>query len=161
MHYATKVPSAFNASIGSHFRHCLDHFETLLAGLDTENAENAENEGLLDYDARRRDPLVESDCTIALGRTQQFREACALLSPAVFEKEVRVRCMVSCNDAASPTVCSTFGREAMYTVVHAIHHFALINIMCDILSVRTPKNFGIAPSTIAYEEAMLAAATSC
>jgi hypothetical protein len=156
MHYATKAPSAFNASIGSHFRHCLDHFETLLAGLDAENA------GLVDYDARRRDPLVESDCTVALARAEQIRIACDRLSPAVFEREVRVRCMVSCSDAASPTVGSTFGREAMYAVVHAIHHFALINIMCDILNVETPKNFGIAPSTIAHEarQATLAAAAA-
>ena len=27
--YTRKVPVAFNASIGGHYRHCLDHFRTL------------------------------------------------------------------------------------------------------------------------------------
>ena len=28
--YVSKVPIAFNASIGGHYRHCLDHFRSLL-----------------------------------------------------------------------------------------------------------------------------------
>ncbi len=28
--YTCKVPGAFNASIGGHYRHCLDHFRILL-----------------------------------------------------------------------------------------------------------------------------------
>ena len=28
--YTHKVPVAFNASIGGHYRHCLDHFSSLL-----------------------------------------------------------------------------------------------------------------------------------
>ena len=28
--YIRKLPGAFNASIGGHYRHCLDHFRTLL-----------------------------------------------------------------------------------------------------------------------------------
>lgn len=29
--YTRKVPVAFNGSIGGHYRHCLDHFQCLLA----------------------------------------------------------------------------------------------------------------------------------
>jgi len=45
------VPIAFNASIGGHYRHCLDHFTSLLRGLDAE---------AVDYDHRERDARIES-----------------------------------------------------------------------------------------------------
>ena len=41
--YTRKVPVAFNASIGGHYRHCLDHFRTLLESGMTGN---------LNYDQR-------------------------------------------------------------------------------------------------------------
>ena len=151
--YTEPVPSAFNASVGSHFRHCLDHFETLLAGADAN--------GLVDYDARQRDQLVEKDCEKALARAREIRTACENLSDETFDREVTVRCKVSCATNNSPVVQSTFGREAMYTIVHAIHHYALINVMCDILRVETPKNFGIAPSTIAHHEEQVDLTVQC
>ena len=43
--YARKVPVAFNASIGGHYRHCLDHFRALL---------DAATAGDLNYDHRER-----------------------------------------------------------------------------------------------------------
>src|SRR5262245_29994906 len=44
--YTRRVPLAFNASIGGHYRHCLDHFTSLLRALDAD---------LVDYDHRERD----------------------------------------------------------------------------------------------------------
>jgi hypothetical protein len=50
--YTTRLPAAFNASIGSHYRHCLDHFRSLL---------DAAHSGDLNYDHRERGTLVEND----------------------------------------------------------------------------------------------------
>jgi hypothetical protein len=38
----------------------------------------------------------------------------------------------------------------MYVVAHAIHHYALIAVMCGVLEVRVPAGFGVAPSTLEY-----------
>ena len=56
--YTRKVPVAFNASIGGHYRHCLDHFRALL---------NAASAGDLNYNHRDRGTLVEND---RFGRTE-------------------------------------------------------------------------------------------
>lgn len=49
--YAQKVPSAFNASIGGHYRHCLEHFEALLKVDIYEE---------INYDLRDRNSILET-----------------------------------------------------------------------------------------------------
>src|SRR4051794_24117053 len=62
--YTRRVPLAFNASIGGHYRHCLDHFTSLLRGM---------NSAEVDYDHRQRDPRIESEPDFALAVTRQLR----------------------------------------------------------------------------------------
>jgi hypothetical protein len=38
----------------------------------------------------------------------------------------------------------------MCAVAHAIHHYALIAVMCGMLEVPVPAGFGVAPSTLKY-----------
>ena len=45
---------------------------------------------------------------------------------------------------------STFGRELVYAIAHAIHHYALISIMAGLMGAKLPKHFGVAPSTVAH-----------
>lgn len=40
----------------------------------------------------------------------------------------------------------------MFCVVHAIHHYALIRVMCGMIEVVVPDGFGVAPSTIKHLE---------
>src|SRR5258708_5871559 len=63
--YVRKLPAAFNASIGGHYRHCLDHFRSLLDAAIT---------GDLNYDHRERDTLIESDQFAALNASRALRE---------------------------------------------------------------------------------------
>src|SRR5215471_16117571 len=70
--YTRKVPIAFNASIGGHYRHCLDHFRSLL---------NSATEGDLNYDHRERGTLIENDRFAALNATRELREDYARLNP--------------------------------------------------------------------------------
>jgi len=139
--YTNKIPQAFNASIGTHFRHCLDHFEALIIGHDAP---------VVDYDARKRDPQIEANLDVAIERARDLHNACSAMKPVTFNREVAVRCKVACDGDDSPLVISTFAREIMYAVVHAIHHYALINVMCELMDIETPEGFGIAPSTIQH-----------
>lgn len=139
--YNRGVPAAFDASIGGHYRHSLEHFEALLPNGAVATAE-------VDYDARKRDAQVEKDRSHALERTRSLaREFEANVDTDTLASPVNVRCKVSYIENDSPLVASTLGREAMYAVVHAIHHYALISLMCRLMQVRLPAGFGIAPST--------------
>lgn len=135
--YCRKLPQAFNASIGGHYRHCLDHFECLLGTID----------GTVDYDARERDPGVETDPAIAAARTAVLMDRIEAITASQLDADVRVRCKVSYHGEASPLVASTFARETMYAIVHAVHHYALIGVMSELLGHAVPEGFGIAPST--------------
>ena len=63
---------------------------------------------------------------------------------------IRVRSKVSYAIDEPPSAISTVGREMMFCIVHAIHHYALIAVMCGILEVSVPAGFGVAPSTLKY-----------
>jgi hypothetical protein len=140
--YTARVPVAFNASIGGHYRHCLDHFASLLHSLDSD---------LVDYDHRARDRRIESDTQFALTLSEQLRARLQELRPRLLNSPVRARCEVSYAHGNSPVTSSTFGRELVYAIAHAIHHFALISVMARLLEIKLPENFGVAPSTVAHQ----------
>jgi uncharacterized damage-inducible protein DinB len=146
--YASHLPQAFNASIGGHYRHCLDHFQSLLNALEGDE---------LDYDARRRDPRVENQRAFALGETRRIFTACSIIQPEWLTRTVRVRSKVSYGDDEAPVALSTLGRELMYAVAHAIHHYALIGVMCGMLDLPVPAGFGVAPSTLKHQAQLSAA----
>ena len=139
--YARRVPLAFNASIGGHYRHCLDHFTSLLRGLDADE---------VDYDHRERDVRIESQPDFALMLTKQMRAQLERLPLGSLDSPVRARCEVSYARGDSPVTGSTFGRELVYAIAHAIHHYALISVMARLMEAKLPEHFGVAPSTVAH-----------
>jgi hypothetical protein len=142
--YTTRVALAFNGSIGGHYRHCLDHFTSLLRGLDSDD---------VDYDRRERDPRLETDPSFARSLTRQIREGLQQLSPNDLSRIVKTRCDVSYVHGNSPLTVSSYARELVYSIAHAIHHYALISIMARLLGVTLPHDFGVAPSTVAHHNA--------
>jgi hypothetical protein len=140
--YTRKVPVAFNASIGGHYRHCLDHFRALL---------DATAAGDLNYDHRERGTLVETDRFAALNATRELCEGYAKLDPAVLTRTVAVTCKTSYTTSGSQASPSTIGREIMYSVAHAVHHYALIGVMGGIMGLKMPPAFGVAPSTLKHQ----------
>ena len=146
--YTRKLPSAFNSAIGGHYRHCLDHFQSLLKGLDRDE---------VNYDHRDRDPRIENDREFALRETKRIIAACQSIPTAFVACPINVRGQVNYETNESPLIGSTVGRELMYAVAHTIHHYALIAIMCGTLGIPLPAGFGIAPSTLKYQEQKQAA----
>lgn len=139
--YTRRVPLAFNACIGGHYRHCLDHFTSLLRGLDGDT---------VDYDHRERDARIESQPDFALSLTEELRAQLERLPLEAFDTRVRARCEVSYAHGESPVTGSTFGREMVYAIAHAIHHYALISVMARLMEAKLPERFGVAPSTVAH-----------
>jgi hypothetical protein len=141
--YTRTVPVAFNASIGGHYRHCLDHFRTLL---------DAARAGDLNYDHRERGTLVETDRFAALNATRELGEGYAELDPVFLARPLTVTCKTSYATTGSQASPSTVGREIMYAVAHAVHHYALMGVMGGIMELRMSAGFGVAPSTQKYQQ---------
>jgi len=145
--FTRRVPVVFNASIGGHYRHCLDHFTSLLLALDADE---------VDYDHRKRDPRIETQPDFALSLTVEMRRTLEQLTPDTLCTEVKARCEVSYTHGNSPVTRSTLARELVYCIAHAIHHYALISVMARLMEVKLPAHFGVAPSTVAHHKATAA-----
>jgi len=144
--YTRCVPEVFNASIGGHYRHCLEHFEALLGD---------EALTVVDYDARMRNQALEKDRHRALSRTRTLIRLIDIsMDDETLSRPVGVRCKVSYRQEESPLVTSTLAREAMYVIAHAIHHYAIMASICNLLGVKLPDDFGIAPSTRDHEKSV-------
>jgi len=139
--YTRKLPAVFGSTVGGHYRHCLDHFQSLLQGLDADE---------INYDHRDRNPRIENDRDFALAETHRILRAFGSISTPFLDCPINVRSKVNYELDAAPLIGSTVGRELMYAVAHAIHHYALIAVMCGMLDVPVPAGFGIAPSTLRY-----------
>ena len=66
-------------------------------------------------------------------------------------RALSVTCKTSYAASSSQQSPSTVGREVMYVVAHAVHHYALIGIMAGLMGVGLPPGFGVAPSTIKHQ----------
>jgi len=149
--YTRKVAAAFSASIGGHYRHCLDHFRSLL---------DSAMDGDLNYDHRERGTLIECDRFAALNATQELRKGYEQLNPALLVRPLHVTCKTSYATSGSQAAPSTVGREIMYSVAHAVHHYALIGVMGGVMGLRMPAGFGVAPSTLKHQAEVAKAVAS-
>lgn len=140
--YSRKLPVAFNASIGGHDRHCLDHFRSVL---------DAAMRGDLNYDHRERGTLIEKDRGAALNATRELRDGYEQFDPVFLMRPLAVTCKTSYATTGSQISSSTVGREIMYSVAHAVHHYALIGVLCGVMGSRMPAGFGVSPSTIKHQ----------
>jgi DinB family len=139
--YTRKLPAVFSSTVGGHYRHCLDHFQGLLQGLDADE---------INYDHRERNPRIENNRKFALAETHRILRAFGSISTPFLDCPINVRSKVNYELDVAPLIGSTVGREFMYAVAHAIHHYALIAVMCGMLGVSVPAGFGVAPSTLKY-----------
>ncbi|HEU5245641.1 MAG TPA: DinB family protein [Candidatus Udaeobacter sp.] len=139
--YTRKLPTVFGSTVGGHYRHCLDHFKSLLLGLDA---------GEINYDRRERNSWIENDRAFALLETHRILHAFGSVPTPFLKCPINVRSKINYELDVAPLIGSTVGRELVYAVAHTIHHYALIAVICGILEVPLPAGFGVAPSTLKY-----------
>ena len=139
--YTQKMPTVFNASIGGHFRHCLDHFQLL---------HDSCRNGVVNYDDRQRGTSVEFNRMAAFVQTQALRQA--LQEMEQLDQPLLILAKSTYAGDTAEKAMSTLGRELIYAVSHAIHHFALIKVMANLQGASLPASFGIAPSTLQYRD---------
>lgn len=132
------------STIGQHLRHTLEFFLCLETGFLA---------GVVDYDKRAHDKLIETDKQVALSAIERVKVFVSQLK----EKALELHVGYSMNETYV-TVETTAMRELVYNIEHAVHHMAIIKIgVREIASYITlDADFGIAASTIRHKEAVAA-----
>jgi len=132
-----------HSPIGAQYRHVLEHYQGLLTGID---------EGLVDYDARARDPLIERDRGHALQSTRDLLEAIATLP---HDSDLSLEVQMDCGGGGDRPEwsLSSLGRELQFLVSHTVHHYALIALLLEAMGQEAPADFGVAPSTLTHQRA--------
>ena len=133
--YKRSLPVLNNSSIGQHTRHVIEFLQTL---------RNGYNSGVINYDKRIRNSVIENDLGQAL-------DALSNIGDSVFmdDKELLLIGSYSNDVTDETTVRTSYYREIVYNLEHAIHHMAMIRIaVSQSTNLVVPSDFGIAPATI-------------
>jgi hypothetical protein len=139
--YTRPAGGGFGGSIGEHYRHVVEHFACLLAGI---------RDGRVDYDSRKRDRAIENDIEYARAVTEALIDDFKSLPWDVFQKWVQVTYTVAYNTEDVESVPSNVSREIVFCVGHAVHHYAIIRLLCAQAEIAMPSGFGVAPSTLRH-----------
>jgi uncharacterized damage-inducible protein DinB len=145
--YTRVHPGMFGATIGQHYRHVIDHFLCLAGGMI---------DGQVAYDERKRNSALERDLDHARTVTQMLLRFFETSGESELRRPCKVTSALDYTEQKMVTVGSNFERELAYCISHAVHHFAIVRLMCAALSVSVPAEFGIAPSTLRHRAAQAA-----
>lgn len=139
--YQQKLPPHFPSSIGSHIRHIIDHFLALMDGYSG---------GHIDYNIRHRNNQVEQFPANAIEALQRISNWLNEVPHQDLDTSVSVTSEIDVSRPVSATCSSTLERELVFVSSHAIHHYALIRIMCSMQNRQVPELFGYAPCTVTH-----------
>ncbi|MBM3774141.1 MAG: hypothetical protein FJW37_03170 [Acidobacteria bacterium] len=135
--YTLSPPAIAPHKAGAHVRHVLEFYECFLDGLE---------EGLIDYDARKRDAALERSRAAARAKIEELMERLRTVRRLNAPVQVRM-------EDGDALLASSAGRELQVLSSHAVHHFALIALALRGLGMAVDPEFGMAPSTLRYLEA--------
>ncbi|MFU8831059.1 MAG: DinB family protein [Wenzhouxiangella sp.] len=123
-----------NDSIGTHVRHVLEHYDCVFIG----------QEGLVDYDQRPRDHVLESSRNAALICINRLRRTL----PGLKNAAVQVRYSPDKDTRkGAASIESSIERELLYLVSHTIHHMAMIAVLARWAGLNVSPEFGVTSST--------------
>ena len=139
--YSQVARAPFRASVGQHYRHIVEHFQAVVWGI-----RSAE----INYDARARNPRIESEVGYASIVTCEILRALNRLTHEDLDESCDVVASFGYGSNGPSRLQSNFGREVADCTAHAIHHYAIIRLICTELGVPIPDEFGFAPATLKH-----------
>jgi hypothetical protein len=131
-----------NSTIGQHLRHTLEFFICLEEGYA---------KGIVNYDKRNHDKLIETDRFIALGTIQKISD---FISANSTDQPLKLEVGYEPESEESIVIETNYFRELTYNIEHAVHHMAIIKIgVREVAStILLPPDFGVAVSTLKYQQ---------
>ena len=125
-----------NSSVGEHTRHIIEMFQCLL---------NSYESGLLNYDDRERNNLIQTDTNFAIQSINDIIKCIERENKNIVLKQLLFK--------AYTVIETNYFRELLYNLEHCIHHQALIKVaIFQLEDIQLTETFGIAPSTIEYRK---------
>lgn len=140
--FSKPVNTLGNSTIGQHLRHTLEFFICLENGFD---------HGIINYDKRAHDKLIETDKFIALSVLSKINE---FIGNNRTDKALTLEAAYDLDKEEFVTIETNYLRELVYTIEHAVHHMAIMKIGIRETApyVKLALDFGIAASTIRHQE---------
>ena len=134
--YSCPCHQLSNATIGEHTRHIIEMFQCL---------ENQYENGIVNYDIRKRDYLIQTNT--------DFAQKCILQILNQIEKPNKSLQLQQIIDGVELLIDTNYNRELLYNLEHCIHHQALIKVaVIQSETIKIDENFGVARSTIEYRK---------
>jgi uncharacterized damage-inducible protein DinB len=146
--YVKKLPDFFNATIGAHIRHLLQHTHHVLDMVGS----HPEDVTTLTYDDRERGEKLERSREKALRDNSRCLSVLESIEADDFVLLVHAEFIGDAESGKKYAVSSTIERELSFVAHHATHHLALINLMLKSLGYNVYKNVGIANSTAMHHK---------
>lgn len=129
--------SLFSNTIGQHVRHIIELFQCLESGY---------NLGIVDYDKRKRDLLIETDKELAASLLLKIYQQ--LDKP---NKDLLLALYYDEQTSQPEHILTNYYREIAYNLEHTIHHMALIRIgINEVSDLILSEEFGVAFSTLKH-----------
>ena len=135
--YARPCDTLFKNTIGQHVRHIIELFQCLENGYDA---------GIVNYELRKRDVVIENDKEFASGLLSDIYKE--LEKP---DKELILEASYDDLSDKPIRISTNFYREIAYNLEHTIHHMALIRVgINEVATIPLPADFGVASSTVKH-----------
>ena len=152
--YTKVIKPHFPSSVGAHIRHIVDHFLAIKNACERSHAESKSSNTLeqihINYNKRNRHGDVENEPKAAIKELNAINSWLDSLDAQQCQLPVVVTTEIDISHTKSATCASTLERELVFVSSHAIHHYALIRIICAMQSKEIPEYFGYAPATITH-----------
>jgi len=136
--YQKKLTIISNGTIGQHFRHIIEFYDCFL---------KAQLNNVVCYDERKRNLLWETSVDETSNKLDKIN---ATIQQLDLMQTIQLKQTYYREEFK---ITSSNQRELMYCFDHSVHHFALIKIaiVTHFPTIKIPQNFGIASSTIAFQ----------
>ena len=135
----------FSSSVGSHIRHIIDHYQSIISGL---------NSGLINYNERSRGNSVEREPEVAISKLNSIISWISNISEEEMNRNIKLLTEISISTKKNVEVDSNVKRELIFAGSHAIHHYEIISQIAKnqqtIVNNMPLDTFGVAPATSSY-----------
>jgi len=134
--YAQSCNVIFDGTVGQHFRHIIEFYQSIL---ETNGSE-------ICYDNRKRNLELEMNPNFAI---TVISRAISQIEYITSDCNIQLKGNFSeTDDSAFQSINTSLERELAYAFDHAVHHLALCKIALKQMGIAVQKDLGVAPSTL-------------